>query len=129
MSIDPVEKRRLARAAQERLRAQRRRAGLLRSRVIAASLICFALLWGAIFVQMATGNDPVLGRSAAGAAGAIKEGSRAEEERRQAGSSEQTFNGEEPVEELPPEEVAPEPEYEVVEEVAPEPEPVITAQS
>ena len=41
--------------------AQRNRRRQLRGRVIAASLICFALLWGVVFVQMATGNDPVLG--------------------------------------------------------------------
>ena len=29
--------------------------------MIAVSLLCFALLWAVVFVQMATGNDPVLG--------------------------------------------------------------------
>ena len=43
-----------------RLAAQRRRAGLLRGRVVVISLICFALLWAIVFAQMATGNDPVL---------------------------------------------------------------------
>jgi hypothetical protein len=32
----------------------------LRGRVVALSLICFVLLWGIVFAQMATGNDPVL---------------------------------------------------------------------
>jgi hypothetical protein len=58
--MDPIEKRELKRKAWMRLAAQRRRAGLLRGRVVAMSLICFALLWGIVFVQMATGNDPVL---------------------------------------------------------------------
>ncbi|HEY2054756.1 MAG TPA: hypothetical protein VGH14_12555 [Solirubrobacterales bacterium] len=58
--MDPIEKRELKRQAWRRLSAQRRRAGLLRGRVVAISLICFALLWGIVFVQMATGNDPVL---------------------------------------------------------------------
>jgi hypothetical protein len=58
--MDPIEKRELKRKAWMRLAAQRRRAGLLRGRVVALSLICFALLWGIVFVQMATGNDPVL---------------------------------------------------------------------
>jgi hypothetical protein len=49
------------REAQRRLAARRRRVGILRSRVIAVSLLCFALLWAVVFVQMATGNDPVLG--------------------------------------------------------------------
>ena len=58
--MDPKEKRELKRKAWLRLAAQRRRAGLLRGRVVAISMICFALLWGIVFVQMATGNDPVL---------------------------------------------------------------------
>lgn len=58
--MDPIEKRELKRQAWMRLAAQKRRAGLLRGRVVAISLVCFALLWGIVFVQMATGNDPVL---------------------------------------------------------------------
>jgi hypothetical protein len=58
--MDPIKKRELKRQAWMRLSAQRRRAGQLRGRVVAISLICFALLWGAVFAQMATGNDPVL---------------------------------------------------------------------
>jgi hypothetical protein len=58
--MDPIEKRELKRKAWMRLAAQRRRAGLLRGRVLALSLICFAALWAIVFVQMATGNDPVL---------------------------------------------------------------------
>jgi hypothetical protein len=58
--MDPIEKRELRRQAWLRLAAQKRRAGLLRGRVVALSLVCFALLWGIVFVQMATGNDPVL---------------------------------------------------------------------
>lgn len=57
------------REVQRRLAARRRRIGILRSRVIAVSILCFALLWAVVFVQMATGNDPVLGagRRAVGA--------------------------------------------------------------
>lgn len=58
--MDPIEKRELKRQAWLRLTAQRRRAGQLRGRVVALSLICFATLWGVVFAQMATGNDPVL---------------------------------------------------------------------
>jgi hypothetical protein len=58
--MDPIRKRELKRQAWMRLAAQRRRAGVLRGRVVVISLICFALLWGIVFVQMATGNDPVL---------------------------------------------------------------------
>jgi non-ribosomal peptide synthetase component E (peptide arylation enzyme) len=68
--MDPIQKRELKRQAWMRLAAQRRRAGLLRGRVVAISLICFALLWGIVFAQMATGNDPVLaGKRKATAAG------------------------------------------------------------
>jgi non-ribosomal peptide synthetase component E (peptide arylation enzyme) len=58
--MDPIEKRELKRRAWAKLAAQKRRAGLLRGRVVVASLVCFALLWGIVFAQMATGNDPVL---------------------------------------------------------------------
>ena len=58
--MDPIKKRELKRQAWMRLAAQRRRAGLLRGRVVVISLICFAVLWGIVFAQMATGNDPVL---------------------------------------------------------------------
>jgi hypothetical protein len=61
--MDPFEKIERKRQARHRIRAQRERAGRLKARVVAISLICFALLWGVVFVQMATGNDPVLGDS------------------------------------------------------------------
>jgi cytoskeletal protein RodZ len=61
--MDPLEKIERKRQTRHRLRAQRERAGRLRARVVAISLICFVLLWGVVFVQMATGNDPVLGDS------------------------------------------------------------------
>lgn len=59
--MDPIERHERKRQAWQRLRAQKRRAGRLRGRVVAISLIGFALLWATVFVQMATGNDPVLG--------------------------------------------------------------------
>jgi predicted metalloprotease len=59
--MDPIEKRELKRKAWLLLAAQRRRAGMLRGRVVVISLICFVVLWGVVFAQMATGNDPVLG--------------------------------------------------------------------
>ena len=119
--MDPIEKQERKRAAQLRLLAQRRRAGLLRGRVIAISLVSFALLWSAVFVQMATGNDPVLGDGSSKAAGShsLTESERGEE------------SGQ-PVEEelvVAPEEdeLAAEPiEEEFIEE---EPAPVTTSQS
>jgi hypothetical protein len=59
--MNAIEKEERKRQARVRLRAQRRRAGQLRSRVVAISMIFFVLLWGIVFTQMATGNDPVLG--------------------------------------------------------------------
>lgn len=58
--MDPIKKRELKRQAWMRLAAQRHRAGQLRGRVVVVSLICFVVLWGVVFAQMATGNDPVL---------------------------------------------------------------------
>jgi hypothetical protein len=49
------------RVAQLRLRARRHRSGELRRRSILLSLAVFALLWGALFAQMVSGHDPVLG--------------------------------------------------------------------
>jgi cytoskeletal protein RodZ len=59
--MDSFEKHERLQEARRRLRAQRQRAGQLRGRVVAISLIGFVLLWGVVFAQMATGNDPVLG--------------------------------------------------------------------
>jgi hypothetical protein len=43
----------------------KRRTDQLRRRVVASAIVGFALLWTMVFVQMATGNDPVLGAKAA----------------------------------------------------------------
>jgi len=68
--MDGAEKHERKRLARMRLRAQRRRAGELRGRVVALSLVAFALLWAIVFAQMATGNDPVLSEKQNAAAGA-----------------------------------------------------------
>jgi hypothetical protein len=142
--MDPIEKQERKREAQRRLRSQRRRAGLLRSRVIVVSLVGFALLWGVVLVQMATGNDPVLGNSSARVATSRR--SRTGERRRgsaipaeaDAGTDSEEAPAAEAVEaaepegvEAQPEEVEPEPvEAEVAEpEPEPEPAPVTTSQS
>jgi hypothetical protein len=69
--MDPIQKRELKRQAWMRLAAQQRRAGLLRGRVVALSVICFLVLWGIVFAQMATGNDPVLSSKAKTSSGAV----------------------------------------------------------
>jgi hypothetical protein len=135
--MDSFEKIERTRNARRRRQAQQLRAGALRSRVVAISLICFALLWGIVFVQMATGNDPVLGSSAG-------QGSRAASRPQSSGaSSSPPPESRQPEVEVEPEPVEPEfvePEVEVEEpqfeepeviepEPEPEPEPVITGQS
>ncbi|MBS1860484.1 MAG: hypothetical protein JSS68_02110 [Actinobacteria bacterium] len=156
--MDPIRKRELKRQAWQRLSAQRRRAGLLRGRVVVISLVCFAFLWGVVFVQMATGNDPVLAPKEAAvrsaAAGARREGQAAdarepEAERRaqraKARAAEEAGETEPEAEvelvEAEAQAVAPateeaEPEAEEfveaepqVEEVEAEPEPLVTSQS
>jgi len=103
--MDSIEKQQHKREAQRRLRAQRQRAGQLRGRVVAISLLAFALLWGVVFVQMATGNDPVLGNSPSTAAVASHRGEPAR--RNRAGATE--------AEAIEPEAVEPEVEVEPVE--------------
>ncbi len=64
--MDHYERQEKKREAMRRMRAQHRRTGDLRRRVVATSVVAFALLWAIVFAQMATGNDPVLsGKSAA----------------------------------------------------------------
>jgi hypothetical protein len=68
------------RRSRHKLDAMKRRAGLLRRRVVAIATVAFVLLWTVVFVQMATGNDPVLGTSATRSG--AKKGSAAGTERR-----------------------------------------------
>ncbi len=136
--MDSFEKIERTRNARRRRRAQQLRAGALRSRVVAISLICFALLWGIVFVQMATGNDPVLGPAPHGSRTASRSGN-------STASSSPPLESGQPEAVVEPEPVEPEfvePEVEVEEppieeefeepeviEPEPEPEPVITSQS
>jgi hypothetical protein len=130
--MDSFEKIERERNARRRRQAQQLRAGALRSRVVAISLVCFALLWGIVFVQMATGNDPVLGP-------AVAHSSRTASRPRSHGASSppplesrqpEVAAEPEPAEaELEVEEPAAEEEFVEPEVVEPEPEPVITGQS
>jgi cytoskeletal protein RodZ len=141
--MDPIEKQERKRDAKQRLRAQRRRAGELRGRVVAISLIAFVLLWGVVFAQMATGNDPVLGDSSSTTT-SHRGGSRSRSTPKaippeaEAGTdseeaTEPAFVEPEPVEAevIEPEVIEPEViEPEAIEpEPEPEPAPVITSQS
>jgi hypothetical protein len=58
---DQIRKSELRHQARMRLGAQRSRVRLLRRRAIVISILAFALLWGVVFAQMVSGNDPVLG--------------------------------------------------------------------
>jgi hypothetical protein len=130
--MNPIEKQERKREAQRRLRSQRQRAGMLRSRVIVVSLVAFALLWGVVFVQMATGNDPVLGNSSvrAGTSRRARAGDRTRGNAE--GIPAEAVETAEPERvEAQPEVIEPEPvEAEVAEpEPEPEPAPVTTSQS
>lgn len=137
MALSEFEKQERIREARRRQAAQRGRAGRLRGRVVVASLICFALIWGVVFVQMATGNDPVLGEKSAAAARktrrhAARTTPSKPEPRETEVETAPTLEAEpEPEPEVEPEpRVEPEPEFE---EAAPEPEvelePLTTSQS
>jgi hypothetical protein len=135
--MDDFEKIECKRQARHRIRAQRERAGRLKARVVAISLICFALLWGVVFVQMATGNDPVLGDSSStvvkGRSGRNRHAAKAGPVEAGASTDSEEFSATEP-EELEEEAFAEEPveaEAEPVEEefIEEEPAPVTTSQS
>jgi hypothetical protein len=59
--MGPLEREAAERRGRHKLDAMRRRATLLRERVVVTAIAGFVLLWTVVFVQMATGNDPVLG--------------------------------------------------------------------
>ncbi|MGD9735053.1 MAG: hypothetical protein AB7V58_05510 [Solirubrobacterales bacterium] len=126
--MDNFEKQERMREARQRQIAQRIRAGRLRGRVVAISLVCFALLWSVVFVQMATGNDPVLGeKSVAAARKAKRQSGAATWQRRDAVEPE--------IEPAPEAEIEAEPEFESEPEVEVQPEaevelePLTTSQS
>lgn len=125
--MDPIQKRELKRQAWMRLAAQRRRAGLLRGRVVVLSLLCFAVLWGVVFAQMATGNDPVLSAKEKAAVTRTVASAKREVET----TDPRELEPEEEQEETSPVETEAEPEV-VETETEPEavePEPLVTSQS
>jgi hypothetical protein len=63
--MGPLDRELARRRGQRKVDAMKRRTGRLRGRVVAIAAIGFVLLWTVVFVQMATGNDPVLGTGAA----------------------------------------------------------------
>ena len=136
--MDNIEKQERELEAQRRLLAQRNRAGRLQGRVVAASLVCFALFWMVVFGQMVTGNDPVLGdKSTALVSQPSRQDATRSQATRELPETEREVGGEEgddsdessAAQAAPEIEVQPRPEPEV--EGAPEPElePLTTGQS
>ncbi len=80
--MDAGEREAARQRGQRKLEAMRRRAGKLRRRVVASAVVGFVVLWTAIFVQMATGHDPVLGTTAAAVRAAVQEDAASDPERR-----------------------------------------------
>jgi hypothetical protein len=67
--MDPKDTVDRKRAAADLLLARRQRAGTLRNRAVAIGTVTFALLWGIVFFQLVSGNDPVLARSSTASTG------------------------------------------------------------
>jgi cytoskeletal protein RodZ len=127
--------------AHAKSRSRRRRVAVIRSRTIRGSLALFAVLWGIVFVQLASGNDPTLSRKSQvekSSASVAREPTPAEPVREPAPEAEAELDSAEPEfeEEAAPEfeELEPEPEFEAeavpAEETAPEiEEPIVTSSS
>jgi len=138
--MDEVRKLEAKGLARAKSRSRRRRLATIRSRTIRGSLALFAVLWGIVFVQLASGNDPALSgkHPAERRPVARSEPTPAEPAREPAPEAEAELDGSEfEVEEEPApefEELEPEPEFEEAapefEEAAPEiEEPVVTGSS
>ena len=124
--------------ARAKSRSRRRRVATIRSRTIRGSLALFAVLWGIVFVQLASGNDPVLSNknhTEKRSAVARSEPTPAEPAREPAPEAEAELSGSEfETEEVAPEFEETEPEFEetapAFEETAPEfEEPIVTSSS
>jgi hypothetical protein len=124
--------------ARAKSRSRRHRVAVIRSRTIRGSLALFAVLWGIVFVQLASGNDPALSPKSHAArrstTSSSAEPTPAEPAREPAPEAEAELDGleagfeEEPVPEF--EEFESEPEFAEVEEAAPEvEEPLVTSSS
>lgn len=105
--------------------------------MVVVSVIAFVLLWGIVFAQMATGNDPVLGngrktqpapRSRAASAAEPEEGF-GESGYAESGDDGSEYEGGEPEAAYAESEYGYEPAEEEIVEPEPEPAPVITSQS
>ena len=120
--MDLEDRRRLARL---RMRARRQRDGQLRRRAIVLALAMFAVLWVAVFAQMVSGHDPVLGNGTQVAAVTRNSSQQAQGHRSAGGGGELALDPEtgEIVE------VAPSSSSTAAPAPAPKPAPVVTSQS
>jgi hypothetical protein len=135
--MDDVRKLEAKSLARAKSRSRRHRVAVIRSRTIRGSLALFAVLWGIVFVQLASGNDPALSpksHAARRSATSSAEPTPAEPAREPAPEAEAELDGleaefeEEPAPEF--EEFESEPEFAEPEEAAPEiEEPVVTSSS
>jgi hypothetical protein len=136
--MDEIRKLEAKGLARAKSRSRRHRVATIRSRTIRGSLALFVVLWGIVFVQLASGNDPVLNNknhTERNAAAARSEPTPAEPVREPAPEAEAELNGSElEVEEEPAPEFETEPEFEEAEpefeESTPEiEEPIVTSSS
>ncbi len=115
------------RKAARLLDARRRRVNRLRWRVVTMSLVCFALFWGVVSIQMATGNDPVLSQKTGSSGAGSREPSERTSERSETPESGTDLEAEaEAIEAEIAEEESAAP---IVEPEPIEPEPLTTGQS
>ncbi len=80
--MDPLEREAARQRGQRKLETMQRRTSQLRRRVVATAIVGFVLLWTVVFVQMATGNDPVLGTGTASRQAAVEASATPDPERR-----------------------------------------------
>lgn len=127
VDVRRLEARGLARA---KARSRRLRASRMRKLVFRGSLALFAVLWAIIFVQLASGNDPALSRTARGTP--VRHHKPHHPPPAEADPS-VTQVEPEPEPEVEFEEAeaetTPEPEFEAEAEPEPAPEPVVTSSS
>jgi hypothetical protein len=121
--------------ARAKARSRRRRVAWIRSRTIRGSLALFAVLWGIVFVQLVSGNDPALSSSSKGGSGKVTATREQQSSREPAPEAETETTPVEPESEYGYEsEPAPEYEYEYepetgVEFEEPEEAPIVTGAS
>jgi len=80
--MDPLKREAARQRGERKLEAMRRRTSQLRRRIVAIATVSFVALWAVVFVQMATGNDPVLGAGGTSRHAAVTGSARPDPEQR-----------------------------------------------